>query len=95
MALFDQLHDPVMHEVTVEVAAQRRQIDDTTVTATIEFRRETFFACRSINTPATAPMSCAAMNPGTSAGRIPAKVSLRARPMVIAGFAKQVEAVNQ
>ena len=45
--------------------------------------------------PTTAPASCAAMNPGASAGRMPAKLSVRERPSVIAGFAKEVEAVNQ
>ena len=45
--------------------------------------------------PTTAPASCAAMNPGASAGRMPAKLSVSERPSVIAGFAKEVEAVNQ
>ena len=35
------------------------------------------------------------MNAGTSAGRIPAKVSLAERASVTAGFANEVEAVNQ
>jgi hypothetical protein len=35
------------------------------------------------------------MNPGTSAGRIPENVSDRERAMVMAGLAKDVEAVNQ
>jgi hypothetical protein len=35
------------------------------------------------------------MNPGTSAGRIPVNVSVAARARVTAGFAKDVEAVNQ
>jgi hypothetical protein len=35
------------------------------------------------------------MNPGTEAGAIPAKVSEKIRPMVIAGLAKLVELVNQ
>jgi hypothetical protein len=35
------------------------------------------------------------MKPGTSAGRIPTNVSLRARASVTAGFANDVEAVNQ
>ena len=45
--------------------------------------------------PVTAPASCAAMNPGASAGRMPAKLSVSERPSVIAGFANEVEAVNQ
>ena len=45
--------------------------------------------------PAKAPNIWAAMNAGTSTGRIPAKVSDRARAIVMAGFAKDVEAVNQ
>ena len=40
-------------------------------------------------------MNCAAMNGGTSAGRIPENVSESERAIVIAGFAKDVEAVNQ
>jgi hypothetical protein len=47
------------------------------------------------NVAARAPASCAAMKSGTSCGRIPAKVSENARAMVTAGFAKDVEAVNQ
>jgi hypothetical protein len=35
------------------------------------------------------------MNPGTSRGRVPEKVLLADRARVIAGFAKDVEAVNQ
>ena len=35
------------------------------------------------------------MKPGASAGRIPANVSLSERASVTAGFAKDVEAVNQ
>jgi hypothetical protein len=35
------------------------------------------------------------MKPGTSDGRIPANVSLAARASVTAGFANEVEAVNQ
>ena len=44
---------------------------------------------------AAAPASCAAMNPGASAGRIPANVSLAARASVTAGFANDVDEVNQ
>ena len=35
------------------------------------------------------------MNAGTSAGRIPANVSVIARAIVTAGFANDVDAVNQ
>ena len=35
------------------------------------------------------------MNAGTDAGSMPAKVSLRERPMVTAGLAKLVDDVNQ
>jgi hypothetical protein len=45
--------------------------------------------------PTSAPESCAAMNPETWAGAMPANVLLRARAIVIAGFANDVEAVNQ
>jgi hypothetical protein len=44
---------------------------------------------------ASAPASCAAMNAGTDAGAIPAKVLLSDRAMATAGLAKEVEAVNQ
>ena len=42
-----------------------------------------------------APTNCATTNPGTSAGRIPAKVFVAARASVTAGLANDVEAVNQ
>src|ERR1700674_1983294 len=49
-----------------------------------------------INTVAAiAPHICAAMKKGTSTGRIPAKVSDTARAMVTAGFANDVDDVNQ
>jgi hypothetical protein len=35
------------------------------------------------------------MNPGTSAGRIPEKVSDSERAIVMAGLANEVDAVNQ
>jgi hypothetical protein len=44
---------------------------------------------------AAAPASWARINPGASAGRIPAKVSLADRASVTAGYAKEVDAVNQ
>src|SRR5262245_34487215 len=44
---------------------------------------------------APAPASCATMKSGTSAGRIPAKVSLAERARVTTGFANEVDAVNQ
>lgn len=44
---------------------------------------------------ANAPKAWAATNAGTSAGRMPANVLGNARAMVSAGFAKDVEAVNQ
>src|SRR5882724_9608996 len=42
-----------------------------------------------------APSSWAMMNAGASAGRIPANVSVADRARVTAGFANDVEAVNQ
>ena len=45
--------------------------------------------------PARAPRSCATMNIGTSSGAMPAKVAVNARAIVTAGFANEVEAVNQ
>src|SRR6185436_2338253 len=55
---------------------------------------------RGINQQATsvatpAPANSAKMNAGTSEGRIPANVSLSDRARVTAGFAKDVEEVNQ
>src|SRR6185503_5748655 len=49
----------------------------------------------SSHAPATPPTAWAAMKPGVSAGRMPANVSLSARPMLMAGFANDVDAVNQ
>ena len=45
--------------------------------------------------PPAAPINWAATNAGTSAGRMPAKVSDRLRATVIAGLAKLVDEVNQ
>ena len=45
--------------------------------------------------PTAAPASCARTNAGTEDGAMPAKVSLKMRPTVTAGFAKDVEQVNQ
>src|SRR5215469_1932017 len=44
---------------------------------------------------AAAPSNCAATKPGASAGRMPANVLVAERASVTAGFAKEVEAVNQ
>jgi hypothetical protein len=44
---------------------------------------------------ATPPTICATMNAGASLGRMPANVSVIARAIVTAGFAKDVDAVNQ
>ena len=48
-----------------------------------------------MSTPAIPPPTWAAMNTGADDGAIPAKVFENIRPMVIAGLAKLVEAVNQ
>jgi len=50
---------------------------------------------RAISAANNAPANCAAINPGASIGRIPEKLTVRARANVIAGFAKLVEEVNQ
>src|ERR1700735_4274050 len=50
---------------------------------------------RNRSVAAKAPASCARMKPGASTGRIPAKVLLAQRASVTAGFAKEVDAVNQ
>jgi hypothetical protein len=42
-----------------------------------------------------APSNCAAMKPGTSFGRMPLKVSVAALARATAGFANDVDAVNQ
>ena len=47
------------------------------------------------NVAAKAPASCATMKSGTSAGAIPANVSDKASGEVTAGFANDVDAVNQ
>lgn len=44
---------------------------------------------------ANAPASWKRMNPGTSEGRMPANVFVMARASVTAGFAKEVDEVNQ
>ena len=50
---------------------------------------------RNKSVAASAPSNCTAMKPGVSMGRMPVKVSLIERARVTAGFAKEVEAVNQ
>ena len=50
---------------------------------------------RNKSVAAAAPVSCARMNPGASMSLIPAKVSLADRASVTAGFANEVDAVNQ
>ena len=45
--------------------------------------------------PTKAPQSSATMKPGRSMGRISAKVFVSERAMATAGFANEVEAVNQ
>lgn len=46
-------------------------------------------------TPSIAPISWAIMKGKTEAGLIPAKVSENTRPIVTAGFAKDVEEVKK
>ena len=49
-----------------------------------------------MNSVATiAPAHCATINSGTSTGRIPENVLVSARATVTAGFANDVDAVNQ
>ena len=50
---------------------------------------------RAAGTAARAPRNCAIINTGTWDGAIPAKVSDRERAIVIAGFANDVDEVNQ
>jgi len=42
-----------------------------------------------------APANCATINPGTSSGRMPEKLSVIERAKVTAGLANEVDAVNQ
>ena len=42
-----------------------------------------------------APAHCASTKPPTLAGAMPAKLSLNMRPNAAAGFANEVDAVNQ
>jgi hypothetical protein len=50
---------------------------------------------RKSNVAANAPANWVATNPATSAGLMPAKVLLSDRARVTAGFANEVEDVNQ
>src|SRR5215472_16071815 len=50
---------------------------------------------RNRNVAANAPENCAAMKPTASIGRIPENVFVSDRAIVTAGFAKDVDAVNQ
>ena len=96
----------VSGEFSVEFPPQRDEIGHRAVAFTIQpvskIARDLAHATasRSWNTrnrsaPATAPTICAPMKPGASIGRIPANVSLIARPSVMAGLANEVDAVNQ
>ncbi len=65
-----------------------------------ETDRELHHADRGVSQPkravaAPAPSNCATTNAGASAGRIPANVSVADRASVTAGFANDVDAVNQ
>lgn len=44
---------------------------------------------------ASAPTTCAAMKAGASTGRMPEKLAVKARAIVTAGLAKDVDDVNQ
>ena len=46
-------------------------------------------------TPTAAPSTCMPMKLGAEDGAVPAKVSVNIRPIVTAGFANDVEQVNQ
>jgi len=50
---------------------------------------------RNRNVAAIAPTNCTATNTGTSTGRIPVNVSESDRAIVTAGFANDVDEVNQ
>lgn len=52
-------------------------------------------SARDTSSPTSAPASCASTKPGTSSGRMPAKVRVIERASVTAGLAKDVLAVNQ
>jgi hypothetical protein len=53
------------------------------------------YSTRTAPTPTTRPTSWAVTNPGTELGAIPENVSENARPRVTAGFANDVDEVNQ
>ena len=53
------------------------------------------WSTRTSSTPSAPPASWARTNAGIDAGAIPAKVSEKARPTMTAGFANDVELVNQ
>jgi hypothetical protein len=75
-------------------SATRRQVQrGRRIRSTLASKPGTSHRNRSV--AAIAPASCAARNRGTSAGRIPANVSESERAIVTAGFAKEVEEVNQ
>ena len=92
-------------ETRAEPLPQRRNIRARACALAVEFVGETDGVVHAVtlrsaknfnsNAPTEAPAICATMKPGASAGRIPANVSERVRPRVIAGFANEVEAVNQ
>ena len=50
---------------------------------------------RNSTVAAAAPTNCAAIKPGTSTGRMPLNVFVAALARATAGFANDVEAVNQ
>ena len=60
-----------------------------------DVRRAEGKSTRAIAQASTAPVSCARINAGASMGRIPEKVLLKERAIVMAGFANDVDAVNQ
>src|SRR5260221_2316019 len=83
-------------QVRIRAPLQRcRKADDQTSLYGLDFASCAGSSQRARNVAAAAPASCAATKPGTSTGRIPANVSLAARAAVTAGFANEVDAVNQ
>jgi hypothetical protein len=66
-----------------------------TVPATVALAGGAGYSQQKTAVAAAAPISCAAIKPGASAGRIPANVLVALRARVTAGLANEVDDVNQ
>ena len=82
-------------EALGHLAPRRVVVHETHATRVSHQARRRRASQRNSAVAAAAPTSCATMNPGASAGRMPANVSVAARASVTAGLANDVDAVNQ